>query len=394
MNTDLIQLYNDYKQNIELDLTDEDNLEEITNDIYLVYTQFIDQNELNEPNDKIIIRSLLIGKLFILQPEYNEADIELLTKQIEQLKTIKQPEQRTPEWYEFRNNRLTASDLGTALKQNKYSSRQKLIAKKCGYQEPFITGAAIRHGVKYEDVAVSIYERRNNVVIHEYGCLPHPTLSYFGASPDGICDHTSQNKNYVGRMLEIKCPKSRPITGIIPEHYELQVQGQLEVCELQYCDYLECSIKEYSGFIEFIDDSSETITKTKNNMEKGLIIELFNTNTNTDKFIYLNKFNSQEEIEKWEEETISTIFQNDYLEYIGTTYWYLEKYSCVLVERDIPRFTTIKDQIKIFWDDVLKYREIGFESLITKKQIVKENKETKSKFFKKQPELTFLPDSS
>ena len=50
-----------------------------------------------------------------------------------------------------------------------------------------------------------------------------------------------------------------------------------------------------------------------------------------------------------------------------------------------------KEKIKTFWDDVLKYREIGFESLITKKKIDKENK---SKFVKQQPELTFLPDSS
>ena len=33
-------------------------------------------------------------------------------------------------------------------------------------------------------------------------------------------------------MLEIKCPKSRPITGIIPPVYFGQVQGQLEVCKL------------------------------------------------------------------------------------------------------------------------------------------------------------------
>ena len=39
MFNDLTQLCNDYKQNVELDLTDVDNLDEITNDIYLVYSQ-------------------------------------------------------------------------------------------------------------------------------------------------------------------------------------------------------------------------------------------------------------------------------------------------------------------------------------------------------------------
>ena len=38
-------------------------------------------------------------------------------------------------------------------------------------------------------------------------------------------------------MLEIKCPTKRPITGFIPEYYHYQVQGQLEVCNLNYCDF-------------------------------------------------------------------------------------------------------------------------------------------------------------
>ena len=35
-------------------------------------------------------------------------------------------------------------------------------------------------------------------------------------------------------MLEIKCPKSRKLNGFVPEYYLAQVQGQLEVCDLEY----------------------------------------------------------------------------------------------------------------------------------------------------------------
>ena len=329
-------------------------------------------------------------------PKATKLKQNYLKEQVKYLATIPQHEQKSEGWYAMRLTMLSASDWGTILGVNSYAKPDSVLLKKCGQESffPRVAMAAMAWGNKYEDVAIDIYARRNNVVVHEYGCIPHPTIPYFGASPDGICDYTSNNKNYIGRMLEIKCPKSRPITGIIPEHYELQVQGQLEVCELQYCDYLECSIKEYPGFIEFLDDSQETITKTKNNMEKGIIIELYNIKDKKAFYFYLNNFNSQKDIEKWEDSKISTIFNDDNIEYTGTTYWYLEKYSCVLVERDIPRFNTIKEHIKTFWDDVLKYREIGFESLITKKQIIKENKETKYKFFKKTEELTFLPDSS
>ena len=128
---------------------------------------------------------------------------------IDKLKQTPQPAQRTKEWYEYRNQRLTASDLGTALNVNPYCKRKKLVAKKCGYEEKFFAGAAVKHGVKYEDVAVHIYEQRNKVHVFEYGCVPHPTIPHFGASPDGICDVDSENTEYIGRMLEIKCPKSR-----------------------------------------------------------------------------------------------------------------------------------------------------------------------------------------
>ena len=82
-------------------------------------------------------------------------------------------------------------------------------------------------------------------------------------------------------MLEIKCPKSRIITGIIPDSYYAQIQGQLEVCDLEYCDFLECDIKEYSDKNSFFKDSpyGENVScyLQANNNEKGIIIELYDT---------------------------------------------------------------------------------------------------------------------
>ena len=393
---DLLKLItNDYKDNIYIDYSDEDSIIDLSEEIVFIYFIIYDdcKDIINYKKKLLKIVKELILEVYkpIVKPIlYTEEDIEKLTNQILELKKVKQPEQRTPEWHTFRNNRLTASDLGTALSKNKYANRKSLIAKKCGHEVPFIQGVAITHGVKYEDVAVKIYEIRNNVNIHEYGCIPHPTIEYFGASPDGICHYDSQNKNYIGRMLEIKCPKSRPITGIIPEHYELQVQGQLEVCNLLYCDYLECSIKEYENVYEFSNDSNTETTKninmTKDKNEKGVIVELYDTINKKNVYKYLYTFDSLEEIQKWEETEIEKIYESDTYEYIGTTYWYLEKYSCVLVLRDIERFEKIKEDIKLFWEDVLKYREIGYESLITKK------KREKKKF--NTNELMFLPDSS
>ena len=75
----------------------------------------------------------------------------------------------------------------------------------------------------------------------------------------------------------------------------------------------------------------------------------------------------KETFEVWAEELISKIYDNDNLEYLTSTFWYLNKYNVVLVKRDKSYFTKNFGNIKDFWDDVLKYREIGIESLRSSK---------------------------
>ena len=97
------------------------------------------------------------------------------------------------------------------------------------------------------------YEKINNLTVLEFGLVPHPEFSIFGASPDGICDENSP-KEYVGRMLEIKCPPVRKFTKEVPDHYWMQIQGQLETCDLEECDFLQVKLEEYNTEQEYIDD--------------------------------------------------------------------------------------------------------------------------------------------
>ena len=147
------------------------------------------------------------------------------------------------------------------------------VIKKCGKKGPKFTGNIhTEWGVKYEDVAVKLYELRNNTKVHEFGIMEHPTYKFISASPDGI--------SVEGIMLEIKCPPKRKITGIPPRHYWMQMQIQLEVCDLEYCDFLECKITEYSGINEYLEDtkkvkneikSNKTLLYTKNGLKRSCI---------------------------------------------------------------------------------------------------------------------------
>jgi putative phage-type endonuclease len=364
---DLEQIIHNILNIYDLDNQDLECLETKQSLTEMIFTLYQECNSVS--NTEIIkdkINTMLDIRIKVIPPEYNDNDIKELNKIIDHLKQTPQPAQRTPEWYEFRNQRLTASDLATAVDKNPYSTRNKLIMNKCGIKEEWNPGPAIIHGVKYEDVAVAIYELRNDVNVVEYGCIPHPTISCFGASPDGIVDTNSHNKNYIGRMLEIKCPTRREITGFIPKYYYHQVQGQLEVCNLKYCDFLECKISEYNSKDDYFQDGD--FEYTKNGKEKGIIIEVYNHELEKIVYNYANIGTSLDEFLKWEENIIDDVLKDSNLEYIQTSFWKLDEYNCLLIEKNEEFWEETKPKILKFWEDVLLHRDKGCDDIAPKKK--------------------------
>ena len=343
-------------------------LTDIASTIEVIYKDVYCEKE--ENSDLIdLIEKMLTVYTGTKAPIYSQSDLEYINLKIEKLKTIPQPEQRSPEWYTYRNNRLTASDLWYIMDDND-AKIYDILKKKCGIEKKFMPGAAILHGVMCEPIATHIYETRNQVEIVEFGCLPHSFIPYFGASPDGICGYNSENKNYIGRMLEIKCPKSRVITGFIPEVYRAQMQGQLEVCDLEYCDFLECDIKYYSSRAEFLDDVYtytdeqgiivNDFSRTAKGNEKGAVFEMLDTATKATTYEYCYKpLPSNDAIKAWEDPFIDKVIDSETLEHTGTTYWYLNNMSTVLVKRDREWFNTNFYKIKKFWEKVEDARTNG-----------------------------------
>ena len=215
-----------YQNNIALTETNtEGELSEIVSVIEVIYKDIYCEQEAKSNLEDLILK-MLKAIIPIQEPTYCQSDLNYLELKMAELQTIPQPAQRTQEWYEYRNNRLTASDLWSVMDENQ-SKMYDILKKKCGVEQPYKPGVAMLHGIKFESVATRIYELRNNVEIIEFGCMPHRFIPYFGASPDGICSSKSTNKDFVGRMLEIKCPKSRVITGFIPEGYRAQIETTL-----------------------------------------------------------------------------------------------------------------------------------------------------------------------
>lgn len=274
---------------------------------------------------------------------------------LEHLKTIPKIEQRTPEWYQTRHNMITASDMAQALDKGKFGTQKDFFKKKCSTSATndtslTSTNPALTWGVIYEPIATKIYEKRLEIKVHEFGLLKHENVHFFGASPDGISEN--------GIMLEIKCPYKRKIDGSIPEQYYYQIQGQLDVCNLEKCDYVECKFIEYDTFDNFVDDwTKDELTLNNAYNEKGIVIEVVNKDdeNNTVDYIYSEIYISKEKLQKWLKTTTDKLRQNN-LEYY-MHYWKLDQYHVKRIIRNKKFFDTEINKLKVVWDDVIKFRE-------------------------------------
>jgi Phycodnaviridae exonuclease len=147
-------------------------------------------------------------------------------------------DQRSQEWFKKRERLSTCSDLGAILGKNKYESQAHVFLKKTGQlakkEGPGADGNWMtQHGVVTEAEAAAKYAAKTGEECIEVGFIRHPKYDWIGGSPDRIALKS-------GRLVEIKCVVTREIIeGYVPEMYWCQVQGLLEVCDLDECDFVQ-----------------------------------------------------------------------------------------------------------------------------------------------------------
>ena len=308
-----------------------------------------------------------------------------------ELKQLKLPEQRSEEWYKIRENLLTASSLADALGKGHFQTRDGLLLAKTSEQKDTISKASrdiMQWGVKYEPVATMFYEHLNNLKIVEFGLIPHPKLSVFGASPDGITDIDSP-PGLVGRMLEIKCPPKRVFTKDVPKHYWMQMQGQLEVCDLEECDFLQVKLEEYNDVKDYerdvmVNDGLKN-GYTSDNLPKGLVLE-YETEEGIE-YEFSPWLASLDDILNWKNKIVGErgVYTNE-------KWWKITRYECTLVRRDKEWWNSVVPDIIKFWSEVVHYREVGNEEV--KKRIQGRKRGPRKKVFTVQePIKGYLMDS-
>ena len=157
-----------------------------------------------------------------------------------------------------------------------------------------------------------IYEELYDTKVSEYGCITHDNYKFLKASPDGI--NTKKGNPRYGRLVEVKNPVSRKLTGIPKKDYWIQMQHQMEVCDLNECDFLETIFKSYDNEQEFMKDG--TFTKTANGSRKGIIIRYYDNKEPIYEYAPLNL--SKNDFDVWYNETME---KNKNLTWIENIYW-------------------------------------------------------------------------
>ena len=358
----------------------------------LLYDEYIDNNILeniykisSEESYKLLKIYLKIGLSLVfkyvtpkrsyiksyIRKEY--IDVEKMDNKLKKLMNIVQPEQRSDEWYIFRNSTLTASNIYKIFVSD-YSQTQ-LILEKC---EPLNvnkfkvtnTNSPLHWGQKYEPVSILYYEYINKTQVSEFGCIPHKDYSFIAASPDGIvCD---KNSKLFGRMLEIKNVVSREITGIPKMEYWIQMQLQMEVCDLNECDFLETKFLEYETEEDYLNDNEVEY--------KGVILQYLKDEAPY--YVYapfMENDLTSESYKVWENNEKN---KNKDLELIKTIYWKLVKISNVLVLRNKLWFNKVQPMIEIFWNNLVDERDSGKykERQKKKRKLAIEDAKSKSDF--------------
>lgn len=149
---------------------------------------------------------------------------------VQELLAAEYAEQRSKEWLDLRENMITASDVASAIGENHYETPDAFIKKKV-LKVVWAGNAATEHGTKLEPLVRDLYDARTGRKSHEIGLVQHRTYPWLGASPDGVTED--------GLLIEIKCPLTRKIEAKVPKHYLPQVQLQLEITDLEECDFIQ-----------------------------------------------------------------------------------------------------------------------------------------------------------
>jgi putative phage-type endonuclease len=183
-------------------------------------------------------------------------------------------DQRSVEWIEARLGHATgsrASDMlaGKDTQARKGYITQLVTERLTGMSQDFYTNADMQRGIEVEPVARAAYQASNELV-DEVGFIKHPTILWFGASPDGLVGSDG--------LVEIKCPRSTTHLDYIqakkpPQKYIPQMLAQLSCTGRKWVDFVSFDNRfpeHLQLFVVRFEPSAEELEKFESKVKEFL----------------------------------------------------------------------------------------------------------------------------
>jgi putative phage-type endonuclease len=231
-------------------------------------------------------------------------------------------DQRTDAWHAKRSEMITASEVYQILGSD--AARREVLLRKL---EPRVQGdgppiAALAWGTRFEPVAKRIYEDRTQCTITDVSCVQHPVYPFLGASPDGLIVPNDDDPRRYGRLVEFKCPMSRPMKDEIPPGYVHQMQLQMECTGIDECEYVEFRFKQ------------APYTEWKRSKETKGYFAVYDSG----KVVYDQEIDAED---------------------CQMVYWILQSIKQDFVTKDPNWLSTYLPTFRAFWGEVLEHRANG-----------------------------------
>jgi predicted phage-related endonuclease len=199
--------------------------------------------------------------------------------------------QKSPEWFQARLGKVTASRLcdwlavskaktgaGKPLKARLDYEKELMFERQFGVSFSTYVTDAMQEGIDFEDFARKQYENTTGTSVREVGCWYNDV---FVASPDGLvtvekAPDKERHNLYMGKpygLVEIKIVKDNTFTEVltsgVPDKHLKQIQGQLFATGALWCDYvcLNFNTKKFAVIRvepdkEFFDYLEEALKET------------------------------------------------------------------------------------------------------------------------------------
>lgn len=265
---------------------------------------------------------------------------------VEHVKTLLEKygfdDQRTAEWHLKRGQMLTASEIYKGLAEASPAQKHELIMSKLVPREqtPGQGARALLWGTRFEPIAKKIYcELQHKIHIADTTCIPHPTVPFLGASPDGVILTDDPTDPRYGKLVEFKCPISRQFTdqSPIPNEYYHQMQLQMECTGIDECEYIEVQFKPLN-YTEWVDCTAP--------------YKSFYMIDQHGKVLYKD-YHDPISVADWREKYVEE--DNEYT----TVYWMLNNWRSVTVKKQQNWLSQHLPSLTAVWEEVLKHRQNG-----------------------------------